>query len=56
MEVTTTFKYTKNAVLREGYDPVATSDVIYFNHPERQEFLRLDKDLYERIQGRQVRL
>jgi fatty-acyl-CoA synthase len=56
MEVTATFKYTNNAVLRQGYDPVASSDVIYFNHPERQEFLRLDKELYEQIQGCQVRL
>jgi len=56
MEVTATFKYTKNAVIRQGYDPVASSDVIYFNHPERQEFLRLDKELYDRIQLRQVRL
>jgi fatty-acyl-CoA synthase len=56
IEVTATFKYTKNAVVRQGYDPVATSDVIYFNHPERQEFLRLDKALYERIQLCQMRL
>ena len=56
MEVTATFKYTRNAVLRQGYDPVATSDVIYFNHPEHQRFLRLDKELYDRIQVCQVRL
>jgi fatty-acyl-CoA synthase len=56
MELTATFKYTKNAVLRQGYDPRACSDVMYFNHPERQEFLRLDKELYERIQACQVRL
>ena len=56
MEVTATFKYTRNAVLRQGYDPVATSDVIYFNHPEHQRFLRLDKELHDRIQVCQVRL
>jgi fatty-acyl-CoA synthase len=56
LEVTATFKYTRSAVLRQGYDPVATSDIIYFNHPERKEFLRLDKELYDRIQICQVRL
>jgi len=56
MEVTSTFKYTKNVFLRQGYDPDATGDVIYFNNRERREFVRLDKELYDRIQLGQVRL
>ena len=31
MEVTATFKYTKADLVRQGYDPAATSDAIYFN-------------------------
>jgi len=56
MELTATFKYTKHEFVRQGYDPVATTDVIYFNDPERQAFVRLDKALYERIQTGQFRL
>ncbi|HSY73304.1 MAG TPA: long-chain-acyl-CoA synthetase [Alloacidobacterium sp.] len=56
VEVTGTFKYSKTDLVRQGYDPAATSDVIYFNHPESQAFHRLDKTLYDRIQTGQIRL
>jgi len=56
IEVTATFKYTKNVFVREAYDPVLISDVIYFNDKEHQAFVRLDKELHDRIQGGEVRL
>jgi fatty-acyl-CoA synthase len=56
IEVTTTFKYTKNVFVRQAYDPAATNDVIYFNDRERRAFVRLDKELYDRIQACEVRL
>ncbi len=56
IEVTGTFKYSKADLVRQGYDPVATTDVIYFNSPESQSFIRLDKALYDRIQLGQIRL
>jgi hypothetical protein len=56
MELTATFKYAKHEFVRQGYDPSATTDVIYFNDPERQAFVRLDQALYERIQTGQFRL
>jgi fatty-acyl-CoA synthase len=56
LEVTATFKHTKNRLVREGYDPVAVGDAIYFNDRERQAFVRLDKSLYDRIQIGQLRL
>jgi fatty-acyl-CoA synthase len=49
IEITTTFKHTKNALVRQGYEPVV-DEVIYFHDPERQAFVRLDKALYDRIQ------
>jgi fatty-acyl-CoA synthase len=55
MDVTGTFKYTKTDLARQGYDPSATADVLYFNHPERQAFVRLDKALYDRIQAGEIR-
>jgi fatty-acyl-CoA synthase len=54
MEVTATFKYTKTDLVRQGYDPAATSDTIYFNDPEREAFIRLDQIQYECIQTGQL--
>jgi fatty-acyl-CoA synthase len=55
MEVTDTFKHTKSTFVRQGYDPAATTDVIYFDDPERHAFVRLDNVLYDRIQTGQIR-
>jgi fatty-acyl-CoA synthase len=56
LEITATFKHAKRDLTREGYDPAATSDVIYFNDPERKALARLDRALYDRIQAGQLRL
>ena len=56
VEVTGTFKYSKTELVREAYDPVLITDVIYFDNPESQSFIRLDKALYDRIQVGQIRL
>ena len=56
MEVTTTFKYTKTDLARQGYDPLATTDAIYFNHPDHETFVPLDKALFDRIETGEVRL
>jgi fatty-acyl-CoA synthase len=50
LEVTATFKHTKGALVRDGYDPAAIADALYFHDRERQAFVRLDKSLYDRIQ------
>jgi fatty-acyl-CoA synthase len=55
MEITTTFKHIKNAIAGHGYDPAATADAIYFDDPDRREFIRLDQPLYDRIQTGQIR-
>jgi fatty-acyl-CoA synthase len=56
MEVTATFKHKKSGLARAGYDPSLTDDAIYFNDAGRGAFVRLDKTLYERIQGGGMRL
>jgi len=56
IEATATFKHTKNDLKREGYDPAATSDAIFFDDPARQAFVRLDRALYQRIQAGKARL
>jgi hypothetical protein len=42
--------------MREGYDPIAADDVIYFNDRQRGAFVRLDSQLYDRLRSGQVRL
>jgi fatty-acyl-CoA synthase len=54
LPVTATFKHAKTDLARDGYDPAATTDLIYFSDPEREAFVRLDKALYDRIQTGQV--
>ncbi|RSL17398.1 fatty-acyl-CoA synthase [Edaphobacter aggregans] len=56
IEVTGTFKYSKTDLVRQGYDPVAITDVVYFDSPESEAFVQLDKVLYDRIQDGQIRL
>src|SRR3989449_5729082 len=56
MELTATFKYPKHEFVRQGYDPAATADALYFDDPERRAFVRLDQALYHRIQTGQFRL
>jgi fatty-acyl-CoA synthase len=56
IELTGTFKYSRTELTRQGYDPSATKDRIYFDNPESGAFVPLDKRLYERIQGGQIRL
>jgi fatty-acyl-CoA synthase len=56
MEVTGTFKYTKVDLVHQAYDPAAAADILYFNHPEHQAFVRLDDALYGSIQSGEVRL
>jgi fatty-acyl-CoA synthase len=50
LEITPTFKHMKRDLVREGYNPIAIGDAIYFNDRERQAFVRLDKALFDRIQ------
>ncbi len=56
MAVTATLKHLKNDLKREGYDPAATGDPIYFDDAERRAFVPLDRALYARIQAGKLRL
>jgi fatty-acyl-CoA synthase len=55
MDLTGTFKYAKTDLVRQGFDPAASNDVVYFNDPELSAFLKLDQAVYERIQAGSVR-
>src|SRR5262249_15517371 len=49
LEVTGTLKYVKSDLVRQGFDPAATSDPIYFNGPRSAGLLRVDNAVYQRI-------
>jgi fatty-acyl-CoA synthase len=53
---TATFKHQKVELVRQGYDPAATTDAIYFNDSESKSFVRVDASLHERLQSGKVRL
>jgi len=56
IEVTGTFKYSRTDLVRQGYDPAAIADALYFDDPGSEGFILLDASLYNRIQAGQFRL
>ncbi len=54
--VTATFKHQSTDLKRDGFDPAATDDAIYFDDPSRQAYVPLDAALFARIQDGKVRL
>jgi fatty-acyl-CoA synthase len=55
MDLTGTFKYSKTDLVRQGFNPAASDDAVYFNNLEAGAFTRLDQELYERIQMGAIR-
>jgi fatty-acyl-CoA synthase len=55
-ETTGTFKYSKTELLRQGYDPGACGDAVYFDLTEAEAYVPLDEELYDRIQSGGVRV
>jgi fatty-acyl-CoA synthase len=53
---TATFKHQKSDLVRQGFDPAATTDVIYLNGPLRQAYVPLDSAVFRRIHDRTIRL
>jgi fatty-acyl-CoA synthase len=56
VELTGTLKYSKTELVREGFDPVVSTDALYFDNAESGAFIPLDRALYERIQTGDIRL
>jgi fatty-acyl-CoA synthase len=55
MDLTGTFKYSKTDLARQGFNPAASDDAVFFNNLESGAFTRLDQQLYERIQTSAIR-
>ena len=56
LEMTGTFKPTKGQLVRDGFDPGRTEDVIYFDDRSRGAFVPLDGELHAAILNARVRL
>ena len=56
IDTTATFKHRKNELARDGFNPTAVRDEIYFDDPQRQAYVPLDAALYERIGAGKFRL
>jgi fatty-acyl-CoA synthase len=56
MDLTGTFKYSKTDLVRQGFDPVASKEPVYFDDLESGVFTLLDQELYDRIQTGRVRI
>jgi fatty-acyl-CoA synthase len=55
-DLTGTFKYSKTEFVRQGCDPAASTDALYFDNDEAGAFVELNADLYRRIQNGEFRL
>jgi fatty-acyl-CoA synthase len=56
LEVTGTFKQKKIDLVKEGFNPEAASDEVYFGDSSKGAFVRMDQALYQRIQSGAIRL
>jgi fatty-acyl-CoA synthase len=55
MDLTGTFKYSKTELVRQGFNPMASDDIVYLDDLEAAKFARLDQEMYERIQTGSIR-
>jgi len=51
IETTGTFKYRKVDLVRDGFDPAKIEQIIYFDHPVEQRYVRVTPELYAQIQS-----
>jgi fatty-acyl-CoA synthase len=56
LDVTGTFKQRKVDLVKEGFDPSAIKDEVYFNDSQQGAYVPLDGALYEKIQAKAFRL
>jgi fatty-acyl-CoA synthase len=56
IETTATFKHQKDELVRQGFDPAATDDPIYFHDPVRRAFVLLDRATHQQMLSGAIRL
>ena len=55
MDLTGTFKYSKTDLVRQGFNPTSSEDVVHFDDPKVRAFTRLEQAQYEHIQAGGIR-
>jgi len=55
VEVTGTFKHAKQEFARQGFDPAASSDPVYFDDGDADTYMRMDAAACARIQASELR-
>ncbi len=56
IEVTGTFKYSKTELVRQGYDPSASTDAIFFHDAETRSFRQIDESFYRAFHLGEIRV
>ncbi len=56
IETTATFKYRKIDLVRDGFDPSATPDPLWFDHPVEKRYVAVTPELFADIQAGKFRL
>ena len=56
IEKTGTFKYKKNDLANEGFDPNKVADPLYFASNENEKYVQLDDGLFNKINNQEVRI
>jgi len=56
IEITGTFKHKKVDLVKQGFDPRAVSDLLYFADPRSGSFQPLDRNLFESLTAGEIRL
>lgn len=56
IESTTTFKYKKNNLVSEGFNPNKIQDPLFFLDHRKKQYVPLDEELYTQISTGQIRL
>lgn len=53
---TTTFKYKKTDLIKDGFDPSKIADELYMDSSDANTYIALSEDLYKQIQEQKLRL
>lgn len=54
-ETTSTFKYKKTNLVKDGFDPNLVTDALFVNHPEKKAYVKLTKAMFKKIQNGELK-
>lgn len=54
-ETTSTFKYKKTNLVKDGFDPALVANALFVNHPEKKAYVKLTKTIFKQIQNGELK-